>query len=448
MDVFLSYSWKDRQIAKRLYDDLKNSGVKIWRDQIDGDPVADFKNEFLHKIDECQYFILLDSPNYRSIHKSKSEHWCLEEVKRCLDNQKNKEYPKIIVCLLEKDGKWRKQFPYDDFKSAFEKVNALKFIQLYYSEYDNSGIYDLALNKISALLGTSYQDWHSIPTMRDLEDELNAENNKNHELGNTLLDDATENIIVKGYEIIHSKIEKHYPNINESFEVWLKDCHHSGTKLFFPEWTYAVWLINQPGYDKEKAYHYFDILTTEYPDDPRGFRGKGGVLKDKADDFYNKNDYAMSTYYYEKSLESLLEAERLLLLPEKQHQRKICMFGVLYNIGTLLHIIRYYHQAWDYWEKALALMQEEGRFYDDLVENIFILRISNLHHDADAILQWLQELQKMYILEPVIYKCMGMCYKILNKVNDAVLSFEKAYSLQPDMDNLNYLTQARKSINN
>lgn len=48
--VFMSYSWKDAAVANRLYDDLVRSHINVWRDQIDGDPTADFLDEFLSKL--------------------------------------------------------------------------------------------------------------------------------------------------------------------------------------------------------------------------------------------------------------------------------------------------------------------------------------------------------------------------------------------------------------
>ena len=66
------------QVAMRLYDDLTRSHLEVWRDQIDGDPTANFLEEFLAKIDECDDFIILDSKNYRT-----KSNWCLTEIERC-----------------------------------------------------------------------------------------------------------------------------------------------------------------------------------------------------------------------------------------------------------------------------------------------------------------------------------------------------------------------------
>ena len=89
-------------VATRLYDDLSRSYINVWRDQIDGDPTEDFLTEFLSKIDNCDDFIVLDSINYRK--KSK---WCMKEIERCFENRSLRNAPRIIVCLLNKNGDWR-----------------------------------------------------------------------------------------------------------------------------------------------------------------------------------------------------------------------------------------------------------------------------------------------------------------------------------------------------
>ena len=47
----MSYSWRDSNIASRMYNDLVRSQVHVWRDQVDGDPIEDFQKEFLSAID-------------------------------------------------------------------------------------------------------------------------------------------------------------------------------------------------------------------------------------------------------------------------------------------------------------------------------------------------------------------------------------------------------------
>lgn len=57
--VFFSYSHRDKQIAQKIYWDLINSGISVWRDQINGEPCANFKEEFLKKVEDCEIFLSL-----------------------------------------------------------------------------------------------------------------------------------------------------------------------------------------------------------------------------------------------------------------------------------------------------------------------------------------------------------------------------------------------------
>ena len=75
--VFFSYSHRDKQIAQKIYWDLINSGISVWRDQINGEPCANFKEEFLKKVEECEIFFVLDSQNYRT-----NSTWCLLEIEK------------------------------------------------------------------------------------------------------------------------------------------------------------------------------------------------------------------------------------------------------------------------------------------------------------------------------------------------------------------------------
>lgn len=100
--VFISYSWKDEAIALRLYRELQHMNISAWLDRIDGEKTGDFQKEFLFLINQCDYFIVIDSSNYR--HKSQ---WCEIELKACFDRIDLNHKVKIIVCLVEKIGDWR-----------------------------------------------------------------------------------------------------------------------------------------------------------------------------------------------------------------------------------------------------------------------------------------------------------------------------------------------------
>lgn len=432
-NIFLSYSRKDKQVAMRLYEDLTKLNVPIWRDQIDGDPTADFKKEFLEKIDECNYFIMLDSINYRK--KSK---WCSIEAKRCLENKEKRNDIEIIVCLLEEDGNWRKDFTNEneEYRQVFEQINAIKYQNLHYSGYDNSGVYNTALNFICNCVGASYENCNRIPSYQDFMDELNGSKQAKD------IDEPTASILQNEYKIIFDKIERNFPNIRESYLVWLDDCNNCQLQLFFPKWTYAVWLANQfPKYADEAA-NIFSELTRIFPKDPRGFRGLGNISAY----IENEKNPRPSSESYETALNALLKAEELMELPENNRHKDICQFEVLTNIGTIYYSICNNKAALIYWERALKIMLQKKFFYAKLINYIFVIK-KNEGISSSEILAWLFSIISTYPLEPIIYQLIGLCYIDLNEYPSAQNMLQKAYSLEPSMETLYYLINSKIKTN-
>ena len=426
--VFLSYSWKDREIAKRLYDDLSRSHVSIWRDQIDGNPIADFEKEFLQEIDKCDYFIMLDSINYRE--KSK---WCCKEVERCIENQKKRSSPQIVVCLLVPDGKWRTCYKDNNSRYIFEQVNRLKYHNLFYNRYDDLNVYDNTVNFLCSLLGTSYERWDKLPSYQDLMDELNNEYVKE------AFDDITSNIILGGYKNILYKIERSYPTVKDSFKIWITDCEKSNTALFFPKWTFSIWLINQKQIDIDEILSLLFEITKKYPNDPRGFRALGC--------FYADLTYKgmLSQTYYEYSKDALLKAKELLDRPENQRQKCLCYFEVLTNIGKIYSILKNEKSAISYWKEALSIMKMEHFFYEPLVSDLFIT-LKSQNCSINSLYYWLEKMHYLYPLEPILYQLMGLLKCEVGESYSAYSLMEKAYSINPSAENLCYLTNIKITL--
>lgn len=435
-NVFLSYSWKDRHVAMRLYNDLIRSNVPVWRDQIDGDPTADFQKEFLEKIEECDYFIMLDSINYRE-----RSNWCCIEAQRCLDVQRKRNELKIIICLLDDDGSWRTTYKNEEFRKVFEQINGLKFQKLNYSGYDNSKVYDTALNFICDIIGTSYERWDKIPSYQDFMDELNDSDTPYD------ADDTSELILLDGYKNILRKIEKKRSNIRDSFLVWIDDCHCYNPNLFFPLWTYAVWLANQSSESAKESLEIFNRLTISHPNDPRGFRGVGNVSGYIGNTLLENEQVTQANDYYNIALSALLKAEQLIEIPENSRHKDICSYEVLKNIGMLYKIIHNNNCAFEYWNRALSIMTEQGFFDGNLIDEMFSLQKEE-DFSTDSILNWIIQLQSKYPLEPLLYQLAGLCFSGLNDYKSSTMMLQRAYSMNPSMENLYYLLNSKINSNN
>lgn len=432
--VFLSYSWKDNHIAVRLYNDLVRSKVSIWRDQIDGNPIADFEKEFLQAIDECDYFIMLDSINYRE--KSK---WCCEEIERCLINPKKLKAPNIIVCLLDEDGEWRIKFKNEHYKDVFSQINRLKYQKLYYDNYDNDNVYDTTLNFICGLLGVSYERWDKIPSYQDFIDELKSVEKTNK------FDENTSMILLNEYKNILLKINKNYSSVKDSFKIWISDCKESGISLFFPQWTYSVWLVNQEKYNIEEVYKAFWELKTLFPEDPRSCRGLGNVSAIIGNNYLNNKKLKEANYYYAIAEKSLLEAENLIYLDSNQRHKQICEFEILTNIGQIYYNTGKYAKALDYFEKSLVLMKRDKFFFERLVQSMFVLK-KLLATYLNEIIDWLTDLLKIYPVESILYQLLGLCYCEIGLPHKAKVMLEQSYLLNPTMENLFYLVNIKSKL--
>lgn len=426
--VFLSYSWKDWPTVKRLYEDLVRSNVPVWRDQVDGDPLADFEEEFLHQIDQCDYFILCDSKNYRTRFEKKP-HWCCEEVERCYQNHDKKGKPEIIVCLLDEDGEWR--IDYTNGRKVFERVNRLKYQPLPQDGYDNTGRYDKTLGFICEKLEVTYKRWNKIPTYQDLMDEVrNAMKNGSA----PKLDEAMVDIIKKGYEVIFDKQQMKFPNIKEAFNVWIKDCEYSGLNIMFPKWTYAVWYINQPDMDKYEALGMFQDIIHQFPHDFRGYRGFGNLAGMIGTELSNDRLNDSAYEYYSMAEKSLKKADELM----DNWQRSICEFEIECNLGMLSRSTSRIDEAQIHWEKAMSIMERDGFFNEDLVSNLFMV-MRTLKVPVSNTKDWLRRLLNNYPTEHILYQLTGLVYNEEYDGHEALGMLQKAYSLRPSLENLCHL---------
>jgi len=78
--VFISYAREDYETAKRLYDDLKDSGISPWMDKVDLVPGQIWKSAVTKAIKQSRFFLALLSP--RSVSKRGFFH---TELKKALE---------------------------------------------------------------------------------------------------------------------------------------------------------------------------------------------------------------------------------------------------------------------------------------------------------------------------------------------------------------------------
>lgn len=406
--VFMSYSWKDMAVASRLYDDLTRSHVCVWRDQVDGEPTCNFLDEFLLKIDECDDFIVLDSKNYRN-----KSNWCLVEIERCFENRNKMKSPRIIVCLLDDDGDWRWQFNNEKSRRLFSELNMFKYVKLYYDgTYDNNSIYQQAIRKITNLFEKKYVPWEDIPESRDFIEEISSDP--------AGIQDEDKELLMSEYKNIMRLIDLQW-DVNQHFKLWIEDCRNFGLSLFFPRWSYCIWLgknFHEGVYDNE-SYKNFKLLVRDFPNDPRGYRGLGCIL-------------AKLGYYSEAEVQ-LVKALRLLERPENIFHKKYAEYEIKRNLAQVLTNEGKEEDAIPFLSDCLAYsLNHDIKDIGMLLNYNFCLISTKRFEDS---LKMLLSVSPLYKLEGEYQKVLGLTYTALSDNRSALTCFMKAYTLHPSSGN-------------
>ncbi len=414
----MSYSWKDMTVATRLYDDLTRSKIHVWRDQIDGEPTSDFLEEFLSKIDECDDFIILDSKNYRN-----KSNWCLTEIERCFYNREKRNAPRIIVCLLDKDGEWRWQFKNEKFKMLFSKLNMFKYIELYYDgTYDNASIYQQSIRKLCNLFEERYIPWDNLPESRDFIEELVS--------NQTVLQNEDKELLISEYKNIVRLTDLHR-NVNSHFKLWIEDCKYFNISAFFPRWSYCLWLgkNEHAGFYDDDCHENFIQLINDFPNDPRGYRGLGSILA-------RIGNYKGAELQLKRSLD-------LMSLEENLHHKNYAEYEVKSNLAQVL-------MNQEKFIDAIPLLKD--CFEHSIKVNIKDISIvSNYNYcllyaeKYDDSLQMLKQCRTVYELEGAYQKKLGFTYTALLENQLASNCFYKSYILHPSPETA-YLYLCRQMV--
>lgn len=415
-NVFLSYSWDDSQVAIRLYDDLTDSNILVWRDQIDGCPTSDFEEEFLSKIDDCDYFIMLDSKNYR-----KKSRWCIKEIERCFDNFSKENPPTLIVCLLEEDGDWRQA---TGVNSTFEKVNRIKYFPFYFDgAYDNERIYYKSLSEICSIINPSGVKWNKIPEIQDLEEEILASSQNARDFKSN-----DRNSLIKTYEVIKQRICNMSSSVSDYFDLWISDCKEYGLHLLTPRLAYSIWMAQEYHHGRydDKCYALLKQLLSEFPSDIRLFRAIGAIAAR-----LNKYDEALDAYM--TSL-SLIESR------ENRWHKSHSEFSVLCNLGQLYLNKQNYSTALHYFLKASDLIKNSLGSLSSVCLSVDRC-YAELGYPLRTRIEYLLSFKNIFSMDADFLETLALLYEESGDNIEAMRYMNRSYLLHPSPEMSFFLLQ-------
>lgn len=407
--VFISYSWKDEAIALRLYRDLKQANINIWLDRIDGEPTGDFKQEFLRLINACDCFIVIDSGNYR--HKS---NWCETELRAYFNRVDAHQNVSMIVCLAEKPGEWRAVESIQDISkhSLYERLNAQKYFVLSHDGvYDNERAYYIAVESIQHILGKDSYSWAMFPEEADIIDELGVELKTHPEI----CDDDRESLKTFIRSIVlrrnqHRDITKHLKQL-------IDDCKELDLDIFIPYWMYALWLADDrhDGKHDQDCFETLKQLSVRYPKESRVYRALGSMaarLKQK--------EFAANCF---------MKALELIDASQKTIRYEVCI-----NLGQVYMNLRQHANARKYFEEALSLVDIEA---DEITSFLVVSYYECLIHLSDEASagKFIERMAAKYHSSAEIQCSCGFHYLNYGQVPGALVCFERAYSLNPSLEN-------------
>ncbi len=294
--IFFSYAWRDMGLAMRIDSDLRRCGLNnIWRDRINGEATGDFRKEYQQKIDECDYFILLDSPNYRNYST-----WCKDEINYFLQIQAQHSHKKLILCLALADGEWRypelfinqRTYKYIDFSSSENTPGAI---------YDNESKYNLAMLELCSVFKINYSPWTENDYEQDFLDELKQSTNNK-------ITEKDREYLLEEYRIISYKWLQNMNTVESRINNLITDCEALNIKTIFPYILLGDYLYKKA--ELNKCFELFLKTTSLYPQDPRPFRWLGTIN-------YSFKNYDKAIYFHNEAIK-LAE-----ISPDKGHKKYI-----------------------------------------------------------------------------------------------------------------------------
>ncbi|MCC6725777.1 MAG: TIR domain-containing protein [Saprospiraceae bacterium] len=312
-DVFLSYAVQDSAIVRQIYDDLRRANIKVWEFRHDGERGVDFVSEYKEKIENAEYFCLIDSPWARKAEHVKSE------CEFAIERESVRGYPKILPCRICPSGSW------DKGSEVFYRQNRRVWI-----DFSN---YRVAIKELCAQLGGEFVYQPEKARDEDFLEEMRSlklfTNNRDEIITVGEWQSLKENYEQYTLSRDNAKVGNRKNQIKLGIlflQKILIICEsNKNIKLISPYLELGI-LLGELG--KEKAARKtFRKAADSFPDDPRPYMGIGGTYY-----FQKKHVKAISNYIIcsEKALASKNE-KHIAALPDIEHN--ICQ--VLIEKGSI-----------------------------------------------------------------------------------------------------------------
>ncbi len=390
-NIFLSYSWKNMEIADSIDNDFKSKGIMFQRDIRDVGYMESIK-KFMERIRDSGYVLMIISDEYL-----KSEN-CMYEVSEFL---KEKDFQdRILLIVLENariyDFKGKKGY-IEYWKKVYEAMNnklnelpreksiklskELNKVQNIYSNIDE--FLDIVGDKksvsFSKLRENNYKD------ILDIVKYVNPE----------LLDELFKISNIKDIQEREIKLDKFIEN----------------NPKFFGGYFYRAYLAAAKGDYKVAKHYYTDYLSKTFPSDAFAHNNLATLLKNEFDDIKEARKH------YNEAIQinpNYAEAHNNLanLLIDKFHDKE----------GAIEHF-----------EKAIEINPNFAEAHNNLA-----LLLLDEYHDKDGAKE---HYKKAIIINPnfaLAYYNLALLLIIDNDKNGAKKYYEKAIETNPDYINAHY----------
>jgi tetratricopeptide (TPR) repeat protein len=410
--IFFSYAWRDMGLAQRIDEDLRRANIDVCRDKIDFPPGVNFQDEFLAQIDDCSHFILLDSANYR---EPKLEHWCKQEIDRFLVAQKKDSSKKLIICLAQLDGEWRKN-------ELFPNQNLLLYIDFVIKHidgciYDNDAKYGKAIMELCEVFGTKYTPWIEQDCEQDLLDELKENNN---------VSERDRAFIIQDYETLRYCRMLNHSTTENRIRNFITDCETLSYISYTPHMFLLDFFVQADRY--ADCMETLQTLIQKFPDEPRAYRWLGTT------NFYLKK--------YDKALQNYNKSLELSELPKHKKQKQ-------YYNKIMLNMANVYIAIQDYVSASLQLNKYIVNEVIIQPEDLLYYYLQSFCHLAlgtlDDCLNTLQNGLKVFPDSEQLYELLGHWYFRQNNFFQAInyykIAIEKSISFSQQIESYTSLAQ-------